>query len=165
MLYPTLWRSTPSPLADDLFSAGRVFDRFFDRTPFQAFESANRNWLPPVDVCETADDYRLLVEVPGMNPDDIEVVAQNDLLTVRGEKRFDLQEGVEQENYTMRERRYGRFERSFRLPDGIDTEKLSAHYENGILTLTLPKAETARARRIEISSGQEAVRIGSGSEK
>jgi len=164
MLYPTLWRSSPSLFADDLFSAGRVFDRVFDRTSFQPISGGNRGWMPPVDVCETSESYQLFFEVPGMSAEDIEVTAQNDLLVVRGEKRYELQEGKEQANYSMRERRFGRFERSFRLPEGIDTEQLSAHYENGILALTLPKSEAARARRIEITTGQDAVRIGSGSD-
>lgn len=168
MLYPVLSRRAPSLFADDLFSAGQSFDRVFNNGLFQPLYggnetwSASPTWMPAVDVYETDAEYRLLFEVPGIDPADIDVTVQGDMLTVRGEGRSEQHEGKEVSNYTIRERRYGSFERSYRLPEGVDSEKLAAHCENGILNLSLPKAKSARARRIEIASGGGATRIGSG---
>lgn len=162
MRYPML-RNVPSLFGQDLFGVGRETNRLFGRDLFEPFEDwQSRLWTPAVDVRETSDAYRLDFEVPGLRPEDIEVTVQNDMLFVRGEKHVDLQEGKEEGTHRIRERRYGRFERSFRLPEGIDSEKLTAECENGILTVWLPKSEKARARRIQVSSSGETARISSG---
>ena len=105
---------------------------------------------PAVDVVENDDAYVVTAELPGLDNKDIEVEVANDCLTLRGEK----QEATEEKKagYHLQERRYGSFERSFRLPEGADASAIGAGFAKGVLTVTLPKAPEARkaARRIEI---------------
>lgn len=108
----------------------------------------SRGWMPAVDIRETADGYELIAELPGLSKDDIEISVDNGVLTLRGERR--LSEDSSRESYRRVERSYGSFERTFSLPTGIDSGKVEASFENGLLTLALPKAETAKARAIKI---------------
>ncbi len=115
-----------------------------------------------MDVRETDETVNVDFELPGMKPEDMNVTVQNGMLTVSGERTREYREGEDESAYSLRERHYGRFERSFRLPTSVDVEELEAHYENGILTVTLPKHETAKPRRIQVTSGEEHRRIGVG---
>lgn len=129
-------------------------NRLFD-TSFGEQEIGAVGWIPPVDIEETANGLRVTAEVPGMRKEDIHVEFENGLLTIRGERNREKK--TEEKNFHRVERSYGTFVRSFRLPASIDAEQISANYSDGVLTLEMPKSETAKARRIEISEQQKAI--------
>lgn len=102
----------------------------------------------PVDLWETADAYHLQADVPGMGPDEIEINATQDTVTISGEVK--PQTNAEQDGWIRQERRTGKFSRSFTLPVQIDSNKVDATFENGVLHLVLPKAEAVRPRTIKV---------------
>jgi HSP20 family protein len=117
---------------------------------------------PETDVMETEREIRVITEMPGLNREDIEVDVENNVLTVRGEKREQRTEGQEG-RYHLAERRYGTFSRSFVLPRDVEADGIQASFENGVLTVTVPKSERARRRRVEIGAdGAGQQEIGSG---
>jgi HSP20 family protein len=105
-----------------------------------------------VDVRENEDQYVVEASLPGVKPEDVQIQVTGDTVTIRGETREE-REQRRGENVLMRERRMGSFSRSLRLPMPINAERAEAHFEHGVLTLTLPKAEQARPRRIEVRTG------------
>jgi HSP20 family protein len=109
-------------------------------------------WTPPVDIYETQDAYVLEAELPGFTKDDVEIELIENRLTLRGERK--QPSDTADAKYHRRERAYGRFERLFVLPAMIDRDKVSASYQNGVLTLRLPKSEMAKPKRITISDTQ-----------
>jgi HSP20 family protein len=112
-------------------------------------------WLPAVNVEETGDGLVLTAEVPGMTAEDIEIELENNILTIRGEKSFERTEGEDEKRYHVWERRQGSFQRSFTLPRTVRAEDIKAEYENGILTIRLPKAPEAKSRKIQIGAGTQ----------
>jgi HSP20 family protein len=106
---------------------------------------------PEADVVETETEIRVLVELPGMDPEDVGLDMENNVLTISGEKKEERQQ--EHETWHLSERRYGKFSRSFVLPRDVDQESISAEFEDGVLSVTIPKSEKARRRRIEIRNG------------
>jgi HSP20 family protein len=125
----------------------RLFDTFFGEP--QSEEVANRNWVPPVDIQESEEGYRLHVELPGLTKDDIQITLENNVLRLTGERKFE--KDVKKESYHRIERSYGTFARAFALPQQVNAEGVQAAFENGILTITVPKAEAAKPRKIAIS--------------
>ena len=125
----------------------RLFDTFFN--DLQGEEVSNRSWVPPVDIQETADGYKLQAELPGLTKDDINITLENNVLRLAGERKFE--KDVKKENYHRVERTYGTFTRAFALPQQVTAEGVQAAFENGVLTITVPKAEQAKPRKIEIS--------------
>lgn len=109
-------------------------------------------WIPPCDVIEDAESVTITMEVPGMRPEDVKLSVENNVLTIRGEKQSERQD--ESGQVHRNERSYGLFERTFALPSTVDSEKIEARYENGILNITIPKAERARPREIRVN-GEE----------
>lgn len=107
-------------------------------------------WLPPCDVFEDKDAVRIIAEIPGVKAEDVKLSLENNMLTIRGEKKQVAEENVDRVH--RYERSYGVFERSFALPSTVDADRIEARYDNGILTVTLPKAERARPRQIEVKS-------------
>lgn len=105
---------------------------------------------PPVDVQETNDAYIVEIDLPGANPEDTEVLVEGRTLTVKG--RFTEEKEESQGNYLVKERRRGQFMRAVALPDMVDIDRVTSRFENGQLTISLPKASQNRARRIEINS-------------
>lgn len=106
---------------------------------------------PEADVVETENEIRVLMDAPGMAPGDIEISLENNLLVVSGERRPTWGESAEERfTWHLSERRYGRFTRSFILPRDVDADRIEAHFENGVLSVSIPKSERARRRRIEI---------------
>lgn len=105
-------------------------------------------WSPAVDVYEDENHYSLSASLPGLSREDVKVSLENGILTVSGERR--LAESESPDNYTRIEQSYGAFSRSFSLPDTIDVAKVEATMDKGILTVTLPKAETARPKQINV---------------
>jgi len=106
------------------------------------------SWSPSVDITESKDSFTLLADVPGVNPDDIEVSMDNGVLTVKGERK--TEDKTEQGDYRRVERQYGMFYRRFTLPDTANADKIEAHSEHGVLKITIPKQEVAQAKRITI---------------
>lgn len=105
------------------------------------------------EIAETDNEYTIAAELPGLEKENVEVVVDEDVLTVRGEKKVETK--AEEKNYLFSERRYGRFERKFQLPETVEQDAIAANYENGVLTLTLPKrpeAEKPEPRQIKIKS-------------
>ena len=109
-------------------------------------------WFPAVDVEETADEVTLIAELPGMLEEDVDVDIENNILTVRGEKREEHEEGDEKHRYHVWERRYGSFQRAFTLPRSVQADSIQAEFDNGILTVRMPKTPDAKSRSIQIAS-------------
>jgi HSP20 family protein len=111
--------------------------------------SARGNWVPPVDIFETAGrDLVIKVELPDVNREDVEVTVEHNTLTLRGEKK--LPADVKDEQFRRVERRYGTFSRSFTLPTTVDAARVSADFKNGVLTVKLPFKEEAKPRTINV---------------
>ncbi|HVF41141.1 MAG TPA: Hsp20/alpha crystallin family protein [Gemmatimonadaceae bacterium] len=142
------------------FGLRQEIDRLFEDT-FGSSGNGQSTWMPAVDIRETQQEVRLEVEVPGMRPEEVEVTAENGVLTIRGEKRNERKEGEESSRYHLVERSYGSFMRSFQLPLGIDEEKIEAAYDNGILSIHIPKAALPQPRKIEIGKGRSQTQSGS----
>lgn len=123
-----------------------LFDRFFDRS--DRSEGTSAVWAPQTDLVETDDAFQLRLDVPGMTKDDIEINLQNRTLTVSGERKSEKKE--EGEEYVRVERAFGNFHRTFTLPDAVDEENIKATYEDGVLSIHVPKTEESTRRQIEI---------------
>ena len=115
---------------------------------FEQNGSVTATWYPACDVFEDKDTVKIVAELPGVRPDEVKISIENNVLTIRGEKKQQAEE--RNERVHRYERSYGVFERSFALPNTIDADKIEAGYENGILTVTVPKAERARPREIAV---------------
>ncbi len=116
----------------------------------QVWGGRQESWLPAVDVFDKNDAVVLKAELPGMDPDDIQIEVDDNVLTIKGERKFE--EEVEEERYYRVERRFGSFQRSLALPQGVQADKIQANYEDGILTITVPKAEEQKPKRIEVKA-------------
>jgi len=124
-----------------------IFDRFFDfdlPTLFGEEEMV----VPHFDISETEKEYMISGEIPGIDVKDLNVTLTDGIITIKGEKKKETEE--KEENYHRIERHYGSFERSFRVPDKVKTDKLDANYKDGVLKLTLPKAEISEVKKIEV---------------
>ncbi len=148
---PSLWpieslRRAVDRLFEDFDGGWRTpFSRsFFDLEPFRLPAAA---WptAPAADVTETDKAYEITAELPGMDEKNIEVKLANDVLTIKGEKREEKEE--KKKDYYLHERSFGSFQRAFRVPESVDTDKIDASFKNGVLTVTLPK--TAEAQKAE----------------
>jgi len=142
-----LYRMTTS---SPIFGLRREIDRLFDDT----FTRDGSNWSPAVDVRENDNEISLDLELPGIKPEDVEITAENGILTVRGEKKSEKKEG-EENRYHVIERSYGSFLRTFQLPQGIDEDQINAHFENGILAIHIPKAALPQPKKIQIAAGTQ----------
>jgi HSP20 family protein len=127
----------------------RLWDDFFGPAR-KAFRPLEAEWAPAVDVSETADKVVIKAEVPGMEAKDIDISLSGDVLTVKGEKKSEREE--KKESYHLVERSYGSFTRSLRLPAAVEADKIQANYKRGVLTITCPKKEEAKAKAIEIKA-------------
>jgi HSP20 family protein len=126
-----------------------VLDEAFSSWPFQQESgSITSSWYPACDVFEDKDAVKIVAELPGVKPEDVKLSLENNLLTIRGEKKQEAEERSERVH--RYERSYGAFERAFVLPSTVDGDKISAQYQNGILTILVPKAERARPREIPV---------------
>ncbi len=135
----------------DLRGLREEFNRLFAGSLAPAFDEegiARGTWSPTVDIYESKDQIVLEAELPGMNREDFELSVENNVITLRGERRFEKKD--EADNYHRVERAYGSFTRSFTLPRSVSAEGASAEYRNGVLRVVLPKREEAKARRIEV---------------
>jgi HSP20 family protein len=135
---------------DDFFNPLRELQREIDRL-FDGFFRGTRTegaFYPAVDVYETKDSVVVEVEVPGMKKDDIKITIEDDVLRIHGEKKVEREE--KDRNYYVVERSYGTFERTFRLPDYVDPEKIKAKFDKGVLTITIPKKEEEKKKVIDV---------------
>ncbi|MBI4183013.1 MAG: Hsp20/alpha crystallin family protein [Proteobacteria bacterium] len=136
------------------FSRGRSLfpfaRRIFDIEPLRRFPMTFGTAAPAVDLIESETEYRVTAELPGLEEKDIELTLSDDVLTLSGEKKEEREE--RRTDYYLSERRYGSFRRAFRMPEGVDREKIEARFENGVLTVTLPKTKAAqrKARKIAV---------------
>ena len=141
-----------------VFGLRREIDRLFEDT--FGGESGRGSLSPPVDIREDGREIAIEVELPGIKPEDVDVTAENGVLTIRGEKRSTSTENTEG-RYHIVERSYGTFTRSFQLPTGVDEKGIAAEFNDGLLVVRVPKAALAQPRRIEIrnsgSQGQPTV--------
>ncbi|MDB4912146.1 MAG: heat shock protein Hsp20 [Gemmatimonadetes bacterium] len=144
-----------SPALDRMFSLNRELDRALGDA---VTRSASRVWHPATDVIEQANGYLIALELPGVQPDAVEVVFEQNTLTVRGTKAPTVQpaEDAELRIYTA-ERVSGAFERSFRLPEHVDGSAIQATFQNGVLSLSIPKKPASQPRRIEIKGTEPAI--------
>jgi HSP20 family protein len=141
-----LYGMTTSPI----FGLRREIDRLFDDT----FARDGFNWTPAVDIKENDSEIRLDLELPGLKPEDVDLTAENGILTVRGEKKSERKEG-EDNRYHVVERTYGSFLRTFQLPQGIDEDQIKAEFDNGILSIQIPKAALPQPKRIQIGASMQ----------
>jgi HSP20 family protein len=125
----------------------RLFSASFPRGSNQ--EEMSTGWSPSVDIYESENRIVLEAELPGMKREDFELSIENNVVTLKGERRFEKKD--EGDNYHRVERAYGSFTRSFNLPRTVSTEEIKADFKNGVLTVTVPKKEEAKARKIEIT--------------
>ena len=125
----------------------RLFNDSFSSVTSQESLSAG-SFVPPVDVYEDEQGIRLKMEVPGIDEKDIDIRLENNLLTVRGERK--LEKETKEENYHRIERSYGSFTRSFSLPNTVNTEEVKASYAKGVLTIHLGKRAEARPKQIKV---------------
>jgi HSP20 family protein len=110
------------------------------------------SWAPSVDIYEQEGNLVLKAELPGIDPKDVDVRVENNVLTLQGERKLDSE--VKRESYHRVERSYGAFSRSFTLPTVVDTDKIKAEFKDGLLRLVLPKKEEAKPKQIAISIGK-----------
>jgi HSP20 family protein len=144
-----------------IFGLRREIDRLFDDT----FARNVGSFTPAVDIKENENEIRLDLELPGMSPEDVEITAENGVLSVRGEKREERKEG-DDNRYQVVERIYGTFLRTFQLPLGVDEDQIKAEFNNGVLSLHIPKAALPQPKRIEIGGARDQrqqAAVGSGS--
>ncbi len=144
----TLERWTPfRSLMDIQKEITHLFDDVFSGTEGGRGTDLMR-WSPRVDIYEEEGNIVLKAELPGVKKSDIDIEVEDNMLTLRGERR--RQEKVVEENYHRTDRQFGAFTRSFTLPKHVDVDKISAHYEDGVLTVTLPKTEEARPKKVAV---------------
>ena len=140
-------RWEPFRVSDIQGEMNRLFDNFFGQAPM-ATAARERMWAPPVDVRENKDNLVLAFEIPGVREKDVTVSITGDLLTVKGERGFDRE--IKDESYHRVERLYGKFERMVQLPMSVQSDKVRASYRDGVLEVTLPKAEEVKPKEIKI---------------
>jgi HSP20 family protein len=130
----------------------RTLDRFFEE-PFEtrmAMPWRFDEFTPAVDMVEEEDAYIVKASLPGVKPEDVEVTLQNNVLTIKGETKEDKE--IKEENYHLRERRFGSFMRSLTMPTAVKADKIEASNEDGVLTVRLPKSEADKPRKITVKA-------------
>ena len=130
------------------WSPFREFDDLFTRVPTVPGENLARSeWVPPVDIAETEDAYRIEIEIPAVARDDVSVSVKDGVLSVSGERKFEKE--TEGKRHRV-ERHYGKFTRSFRLPENVDEEHIAAKSKDGVLSLVISKQEAEGPRMIDV---------------
>ena len=150
-MYLIPWRRNKSFADDDFWapfapSARDWFQDLFERDFFAPERPLA--FSPALNVVEDESAYRVSAELPGIDPKEVSITLENGVLTLRGEKKEENEK--KEKNYHRVERRYGSFARSLALPAEVDGEKVSADYRNGVLEITLPKADTVKPKKIDV---------------
>ena len=149
----TLTRWEPFRRATSLQDqVNRLFSDVLER---KGEESSLTAWAPSVDIYETEHELVVKADLPEINPKDLDIRVENNILTIRGERKFE--KSVSEENYLRVERAYGSFARSFTLANTVNSEAIKADYQNGVLTLSIPKREEAKPKQIKVNVGTPAV--------
>ncbi len=145
-------RPMRDPMLDLMYNLerrmGKIFNEPFTYTDWATPELPTATWVPVVDIFEEADHLRIVAEIPGVKPENVKIAVEDNVLTIQGTKEQVAEEKTEKVH--RYERTYGAFERSFTLPGTVNAEAIKANYEHGLLTLTLPKLEKAKARQIKV---------------
>jgi HSP20 family protein len=127
-------------------------NRVFGDVVGRAAEESNLTpWAPTVDIFETENELVVKADLPDVNPQELDIRVENNILTIRGERKFDKK--VNEDNYLRIERAYGAFSRSFSLASSVKSEAIKADYQNGVLTLSIPKREEAKPKQIKVNVG------------
>jgi HSP20 family protein len=130
-------------------------NRLFDDVVFRGSdESSLTSWAPPVDIYETEHELVVKADLPEVDPKDLDIRVENNVLTIRGERKFEKK--VDEDNYLRIERSFGSFTRSFSLANTVNPDAIKADYSNGVLTLTIPKREEAKPKQIKVNVGTAA---------
>jgi HSP20 family protein len=135
----------------DLMSIQNELNRLFGRT-YGGGEPApgqTGSWVPALDVYETVDKFVVTVELPGIEPEDVEVSVEDSTLTIKGQREFFYKDATE-DSFQRIERRYGAFSRTLSMPTTADTERVEASFDKGILTIELPKREEAKPKKVTV---------------
>jgi len=128
----------------------RLFDDAFTR-PFSVSREGGSNWSSPaIDMYQTGDEVVLKAALPGIKPDEVQINVTGDVLTIRGETKQEAEK--QDKSWQIREHRWGAFERSVRLPTGVIADKAKAEFDNGILTISLPKSEEVKPKTISVKT-------------
>ena len=135
----------------------RVFDDGLERT---GEESNLTPWAPAVDIYETENELVVKADLPDVNPQNLDIRVENNILTIRGERKFETK--VNEDNYLRIERAYGSFSRSFSLANSVKSDAIKADYQNGVLTLSIPKREEAKPKQIKVNVGTPAIAAAAG---
>jgi HSP20 family protein len=135
----------------------RLFNDVFER---QGEESSLTSWAPAVDIFETEHELVVKADLPEIDPKELDIRVENNILTIRGERKFESK--VSQDKYLRVERAYGSFTRSFSLANTVNSEAIKADYQNGVLTLTVPKREEAKPKQIKVNVGTPAMAAAAG---
>jgi HSP20 family protein len=141
-----------NPLFNEMTTTRDRLNRFFGRNEAWDTEGAllAADWAPSVDIVEKENEILIKAELPGVETKDVAVTVDNNVLTIKGERR--LEKDVKKESYHRMERSYGSFARTFSLPGTLDASDVRAEYKDGLLTLTLPKKSAAKSRSVEIKA-------------
>lgn len=161
---PSMFEQAWQPVMSLRREMDRLFDDFFSRSmapwgrggdfdPFRSFETIWRPSAPAIDLVEREKEYVVTAELPGLDEKALEVKVAGNTLSIRGQKEEERKE--ERESYRMSERRYGSFQRTVRLPEDVDLDKIDARFAKGVLTVTLPKNEEtlSKHKKIEVKTG------------
>jgi HSP20 family protein len=142
-------RLVPYFRRNELPTANRLFEGFFEDLPFFSYREDGSQWNPAVDILEKDGNLVLRAELPGMTEKQIDLKVEGDTLILKGERKMESED--KKENYHRIESFHGSFTRTFRLPETVDTHKISADYKDGILTVTLPQKPEVKPREIPVS--------------
>ena len=124
----------------------RLFDSAFS---CRSNESALTTWAPAVDIYETENELILKADIPEINEKDLDIRVENNMLTIRGERKFEHE--VKEDNYLRVERAYGSFSRSFSLPNTVNSEAIKAEYKNGVLKVEMPKRAESKPKQVKVN--------------
>lgn len=135
----------------ELMSLRQAMDRLFDESFVKLFRPLMGAEEPVLDMYKTADDVVIKASLPGVKPEDVDITISGDTVTIKGETK--AEEEIKREDYLYQERRYGAFSRTVRLPASLQADKVEAVFENGVLRLTIPKAEESKPKAIKVKIG------------
>jgi HSP20 family protein len=130
----------------------REVDRLFDAFFGGESPPASRRWVPPMDLVEADDHFLLKADLPGLTEGDVSIEVHDGTLSISGERR--IEHDSRERGFTRIERAFGSFNRSLTLPDGVDSDSISAHFDRGVLEVRIPKPEERKPRRVEITPGE-----------
>jgi HSP20 family protein len=137
------------PSRNSLFPTRDIVNRFFSDGSLSTLLNEDGNWIPAFDITESEKEYKVSAELPGIDVKNLEVSLVEGVLKIKGEKRQESEK--KEDNYLRIERSYGSFDRSFRIPNGVEANKIDATYKDGILNLTIPKAKETKTKKIKIN--------------